>query len=105
MKTFKSFYTTFVLKFYKSAFPMALSYNRFIEQQKKVIVPLYFFMINQPKSETNIYFVDSTSIDVCHIKREKQHKVFSGMAKKSKSTVGWFFGFKLFWSNRCGHFD
>ncbi len=32
---------------------------------------------------------------MCHIKREKQHRVFKGLAKKAKSTVGWFFGFKL----------
>ena len=29
------------------------------------------------------------------IKREKSHKVFKGLATKGKSTVGWFFGFKL----------
>jgi hypothetical protein len=31
----------------------------------------------------------------CHIKREKQHRVFQGLAKKGKSSIGWFFGFKL----------
>ena len=46
------------------------------------------------KTKTGLYFVDSTTIKVCHIKREKQHKVFSGLAKKSRSTLGWFFGFK-----------
>jgi len=39
--------------------------------------------------------MDSTPIRVCHIKREKSHKVFKGLATKGKSTVGWFFGFKL----------
>ena len=39
--------------------------------------------------------IDSTPIRVCHIKREKSHKVFKGMATKGKSTIGWFFGFKL----------
>jgi uncharacterized protein YfbU (UPF0304 family) len=32
---------------------------------------------------------------VNHIKREHSRKVFKGMATKGKSTVGWFFGFKL----------
>ena len=32
---------------------------------------------------------------VCHIKREKQHKTFKGIAAKGKSTIGWFYGFKL----------
>ena len=44
---------------------------------------------------TGISFVDSTTMNVCHIKREKQHRVFKGLASKSKSTMGWFFGFKL----------
>jgi hypothetical protein len=45
--------------------------------------------------KTEIYFVDSTLIKVCHIKREKQNRVFKGLAKKAKSTTGWFYGFNL----------
>jgi hypothetical protein len=37
----------------------------------------------------------STSIAVCHAKRISKNKVFAGIAKLSKSTYGWFFGFKL----------
>ena len=44
---------------------------------------------------TGISIIDSTPVRVCHIKREKSHKVFQGMATKGKSTIGWFFGFKL----------
>ena len=44
---------------------------------------------------TGISFVDSTPLKACHIKREKQNKVFLGIAEKGKSTTGWFFGFKL----------
>ena len=44
---------------------------------------------------TGISFIDSSPIRVCHIKREKSHKVFKGMATKGKSPIGWFFGFKL----------
>lgn len=44
---------------------------------------------------TGISFIDSTTLPVCHIKREKQHKVFKGIAEKSKGTMGWYFGFKL----------
>ena len=42
-----------------------------------------------------IAFIDSTTLKVCHIKRERRNKVFAGIAKKSASTMGWFFGFKL----------
>ena len=45
--------------------------------------------------ETGTYFIDSTLLKSCHIKREKQNKVFDTMAEKSKSSMGWFYGFKL----------
>ena len=44
---------------------------------------------------TGISFIDSTPVRVCHIKRGKSHKVFKGLATQGKSTIGWFFGFKL----------
>ena len=54
-----------------------------------------FFIQTLSGEKTGIYFVDSMIMKVCHIKREKQHRVFSDLAKKSKSTISWFFGFKL----------
>ena len=44
---------------------------------------------------TGISFADSTAIKVCHNKRIFNHKVFSGIAQRGKSTMGYFFGFKL----------
>jgi len=44
---------------------------------------------------TGISFIDSTSIQVCHVKRERSHKTFKGLATKGKTSIGWFFGFKL----------
>ena len=94
-RDFKTFYLGHVQTYLKNAFPKLLSYSRFVEQKKSVTMPLFFFMLSQAKGQTGIYFIDSTTLKVCHIKREKQHKVFAGLAKKSKSTMGWFFGFKL----------
>jgi len=31
----------------------------------------------------------------CHIKREKQHKTFKGVAQKGQCSLGWFYGFKM----------
>ena len=59
------------------------------------MVPLCFFLQCFSGEKTGIYFINSTPIKVCHIKREKQHRVFKGLAQKAKSTIGWFFGFKL----------
>ncbi len=42
-----------------------------------------------------ISFMDSTVIRACHHKREKQNRVFRGIAAKGRGTMGWFFDFKL----------
>jgi hypothetical protein len=44
---------------------------------------------------TGISFIDSTVLRVCHNKRIKRNKTFKGIAEVGKSTMGWFFGFKL----------
>src|SRR3954470_8559143 len=36
-----------------------------------------------------------TPLPVCHPRRINRHKVFAGLAKRGKTSVGWFFGFKL----------
>ena len=94
-RNFKHFYRNYVCHVWQDAFPKRLSYTRFVEQKKRILFPLFFFMYTLEKTQTGLYFVDSTTLKVCHIKREKQHKVFAGLAKKSRSTMGWFFGFKL----------
>jgi len=39
--------------------------------------------------------MDSTPLRVCKNKRISRNKVFEGIAKLGKSTMGFFFGFKL----------
>lgn len=46
-------------------------------------------------ASTGIGFIDSTSIFVCHNRRIKQNKVFKAIAKRGKTSVDWFYGFKL----------
>ena len=47
------------------------------------------------KQGVTLQFADSTKLAVCHIKREFNHKVAKELATKSKSTMGWYYGFKL----------
>ena len=42
-----------------------------------------------------ISFVDSTRLRVSDNKRISSHKVFAGAAERSKTSMGWFYGFKL----------
>ncbi len=39
--------------------------------------------------------MDATAIKVCHNKRIPRHLVFDGIAARGKTTMGWFYGFKL----------
>ena len=93
---FKHFYLYYVQKHLQDCFPKTFSYSRFIQLQSRVVIPLMLFLKLRCKGKSRgINFIDSTNIRVCHIKREKQNKVFKGFAVKGKSTMGWFFGFKL----------
>ena len=92
----KHYYINHIKKHMKSEFPEPVSYSRFVELQKKVVVKLAIFLKMFCLGKcTGISYIDSTPIRVCHIKREKQHKVFKGLAQKGQCSLGWFYGFKL----------
>ena len=94
-RTFKYFYLLVIRGHLKSYFPHSVSYPRFVRLMEYALMPLVIFFSGLKGQETGLYYVDSTSIEVCRIKREKNHKVFKGLATKGKNSMGWFFGFKL----------
>ncbi|MEZ4880336.1 MAG: IS982 family transposase [Chitinophagales bacterium] len=95
-KNFKSFYIHYVCSELKDLFPKVVSYNRFIELSHRSALAFMFFLHYSCRGEcTGISFIDSTVLRVCHNKRIKRNKVFKDIAKVGKSTMGWFFGFKL----------
>lgn len=94
-RDFKTYYTRYVTPHLKEYFPFLPSYSHMVNLLKSVLVPLCALLQTLCGEKTGIYFIDSTILKACHIKREKQHRVFNGIAKKAKSTIGWFFGFKL----------
>ena len=85
----------YVLQYLRKEFPCCPSYNRFLELKSSVLFPLYCYLMSRNGNVTGISFIDSTSLIVCHIKRVYRHKVFKGLARKGKTSTGWFFGFKL----------
>lgn len=94
-RDFKTYYTRYVETHLRDAFPNLVSYSRFVTLMKSTMIPMCVFLQTLTGEKTGIYFVDSLVLKACHIKREKQHRVFKGLAKKAKSTIGWFFGFKV----------
>ena len=94
-RTFKAYYTEYVLIHCRSEFPGLVSYNRFVELTPAVIVPLLAYLQQRQGKCTGLAFVDATAIKVCHNKRIPRHKVFAGIAARGKTTMGWFYGFKL----------
>lgn len=95
-RCFKHFYLFYVQRHMQREFPKTVSYNRFTELSQEVLMPMAIFLKTCCLGScTGISFVDSTPIRVCHNKRIKRNKVFKGIAEVGKSTMGWFYGFKL----------
>ena len=94
-RCFKSYYINHVQKHLAQEFPTLVSYNRFVEYTPSALVPLCAYMQTRLGTSTGINFVDSTPLPVCHNKRIPRHKVFDGLAKRGKTSMGWFYGFKL----------
>ena len=95
-RTFKWYYSNYVSTVLKPFFPKLVSYNRFVELMQQALVPLLLYMSNCRTGKcSGISFIDSTTLDVCDNKRIPSHKVFKGIAARGKSSMGWFYGFKL----------
>ena len=93
---FKHFYLEKVCKHLRHLFPNVVSYNRLVELERDVAIPLTLFIKKVLLGKcTGISFVDSTPLRVCKNQRIHIHKVFKGIAQGGKCSMGWFFGFKL----------
>ena len=96
VKNLKAFYKDYVQKHLNNEFPNTVSYNRFVELQKKKSVALAVFVKKMCSGKcTGISFIDSTPLRSCHIKREKQHKTFKDIAQKGQCSLGGFYGLIL----------
>ena len=94
-KNFKNYYEKEVRKNLIKEFPKAPSYSRIIELKKEVFWILALFSQAIMAECTGISIVDSTSLEVCNLRRIYRHKTFKHLAQRGKTSVKWFFGFKL----------
>ena len=94
-RDFKHYYTQYVAVHLRPYFPALVSYQRFVDLMPRALVPLCGYLHTRRGRCTGITFVDSTPLAVCHNKRSSRNRVFDGYATRGKSSMGWYFGFKL----------
>jgi len=94
-RDFKRYYTEYVQKELRWAFPRQVSYTRFVELERDALVPLCAYLRTRLGRCTGIAFIDSTPLAVCHNRRIPSHRVFAEQAGRSQNSMGWFYGFKL----------
>lgn len=99
-RNWKDFYRH-ITTYHAKDFPALPTYQNFIASLNKLsafaAIMLHGFMhvFKQFTPQLSPKFADATKLEVCRIKREFTHKVVKEYASKSKSTMGWFYGFKL----------
>lgn len=94
-RNLKTFYLLHVCQHLRAEFPALVSYSRFVEYQRDALLPLAAYLQTRRGTCTGISFVDSTKLAVCENLRIPQHQQFVDCAGRGKTSVGWFYGFKL----------
>ena len=94
-RTLKHFYQRHVCVYWRGEFPHLVSYSRFVQLQEEVLTLLTLYLSAHLGTCSGISFVDSTRLRVCDNKRISSYRVFGAAAERSKTSMGWFYGFKL----------
>jgi len=94
-RNFKSYYIEHVCQFLRAEFPNLVTYERFVALMPSAFGPLSAYLKSLYGKCSGISFADSTTIDVCDNHRIHNNKVFEGVAKRGKGSMGWFYGLKL----------
>lgn len=94
-RTCKASYTDHVQVHLSSEFPHLVSYSRFDALIPQMMIPLLAYFLSRFAACTGIGFIDLTSLEVCDPKRIHQHRVFARDGARGKTSMGWFYGFKL----------
>jgi hypothetical protein len=84
---------------YHKDFPGLPNYQNFvagINRTTPYVILLLQWLLHMNRQKTkDPFFVDATSLKVCENWRISSHKVCQDIARMGKTTLGWFFGFKL----------
>ena len=94
-QTFKDYYLKEVCLHLRWAFPDLVSYNRFVALMPETLLALSVYLYTRFGSCDGVSFMDSTRLPVCENRRIPRHRVFAEEAERGKTSLGWFYGFKL----------
>lgn len=94
-RTFKDYYLKEVCLHLRWAFPNLVSYNRFVALKSEVMFALSVYLYTRLGTCDGVSFIDSTRLRVCENRRIPTHRVFAEEAERGKTSLGWFYGFKL----------
>lgn len=79
--------------------PNLPNYENFLKATNKstvfILAFMNFLMKMNRKKEAKIHYMDSTPVTVCQNHKIYSHKVTKSIAKRSKSTKDWWYGFKM----------
>lgn len=89
----------FLSAYCRDLFPGLPGYKSFVQltNSRAVLagqILLILCALNR-KEHDGSTLIDSTALPVCKNKRISSHRVAKGFAKRSKTTTGWFYGFRL----------
>lgn len=94
-RCFKAFYLGYVRRHLTAEFPRLVTYHRFLEWVPSLVGLLCDYLQSLFGASAGVAYLDSTPLPVCHNKRIPAHKVFKSKAERGKTSVDWFYGFKL----------
>ena len=92
-KHFKIYYQHFIQN--GGLFKNPPCYARFIQIIPSLFLPIVIMMHYLSGKHTGIYYADSTHFAVCKNIRIARNRTFAGLAQRGRSSIDWFYGFKL----------
>lgn len=94
-RQFKIFYRDYACRHLRAEFPKLPSYNRCVELMPRCAAPLAALFEALKGQCDGISIADATALAVCDNRRISRHRVFEVGAERGKTSMGWFYGFKL----------
>lgn len=96
----KDFYRH-IMTYHLSDFPELPNYQNFLAAANRlsslatILLQGFMHVFKRTTNIKDLKFTDGMALKVCENKRIFSHKTCAGLAKRSKSSMGWFYGFKL----------